>query len=79
MLAKADEFPELAGAQPIEEVEKQEISTIENHAAAMELAAPSKKKEEMDFAAWAAADAASESNVETLVEKASLCKKSYSE
>ena len=68
LLAKADEFPELAGAQPIEEVEKQEISTIENHAAAMELA-PSKKKEEMDFAAWAAADAASESNVETLVEK----------
>ena len=68
LLAKADEFPELAGAQPIEEVEKLEASTIENHAAAMELA-PSKKKEEMDFAAWAAADAASETNVEILVEE----------
>ena len=68
LLAKADEFPELAGAQPIEEVEKQEASTIENHAAAMELA-PSKKKEEMDFAAWAAADAASETDVDILVEE----------
>ena len=68
LLAKADEFPELAGAQPIEEFEKQDASTVENHAAAMELA-PSKKKEEMDFAAWAAADAASETDVDILVEE----------
>ena len=59
MLAKADEFPELSGAQPIEEIKTQESENSEIHAAAMELA-PSKKKEEMDFAAWAAADAESE-------------------
>ena len=59
LLAKADEFPELSGAQPIEEIKAQESENSEIHAAAMELA-PSKKKEEMDFAAWAAADAESE-------------------
>ncbi len=67
LLAKADEFPELAGAQPIEEPQTQEILKVENHAAAMELA-PSKKKEEMDFAAWAAADAESETKIELEVE-----------
>ena len=57
ILAKADAYPELQGVQPVEEpslvVDAPEIS---NHAAAMELA-PSKKKEEMDFDAWASADA----------------------
>jgi len=59
LLAKAEEFPELAGTQPIEEIQTPEPVIGESHAAAMELA-PSKKKEEMDFDAWAAADAASE-------------------
>lgn len=59
LLAKADEFPELDGAQPISEPTITESVEGENHAAAMELA-PSKKKEEMDFDAWAEADAESE-------------------
>ena len=59
LLAKADEFPELVGAQPISEPTITESVEGENHAAAMELA-PSKKKEEMDFDAWAEADAESE-------------------
>lgn len=57
ILAKADAYPELQGLQPEEEplpgIDTPEIS---NHAAAMELA-PSKKKEEMDFDAWASAEA----------------------
>ena len=48
LLAKADEFPELAGAQPVSETpEMAETTPGESHAAAMELA-PSKKKEEME-------------------------------
>ena len=43
LLAKADEFPELAGTQPVEEVRTHEPVNVENHAAAMELA-PSKKQ-----------------------------------
>ncbi len=69
LLAKADEFPELAGTQPVEEkVTLSEPATGESHAAAMELA-PSKKKEEMDFDAWAAADAESEASQEPVLEE----------
>jgi len=60
ILAKTDEFPELAGTQPISETPAAVTSEKTNHAAAMELA-PSKKKEEMDFDAWAEADAAAAS------------------
>ncbi len=67
LLAKADEFPELVGAQPISEPTITESVEGENHAAAMELA-PSKKKEEMDFDAWAEADAESEPPVEVVEE-----------
>lgn len=70
LLAKADEFPELAGTQPVEEMRAKDTVTVENHAAAMELA-PSKKKEEMDFAAWAAADAISETKSEPSVQEPS--------
>lgn len=63
ILAKTDEFPELAGTQPISETPAAVISEKTNHAAAMELA-PSKKKEEMDFDAWAEADAAAASEPE---------------
>ena len=70
LLAKADEFPELAGTQPVEEIRAKDTVTVENHAAAMELA-PSKKKEEMDFAAWAAADAISETKSEPSVQESS--------
>jgi len=69
LLAKADEFPELVGAQPISEPTITESVEGENHAAAMELA-PSKKKEEMDFDAWAEADAESEPPVEIVEEDA---------
>ena len=69
LLAKADEFPELAGTQPVSESTVIEIGEGENHAAAMELA-PSKKKEEMDFDAWAAAEAESVSPVEIVEEEA---------
>ena len=59
-LAKADAYPELEGVQSVEE---RPIATSmkegSNHAAAMELA-PSKKKEAMDFDAWAAAEAVAE-------------------
>lgn len=57
ILAKADAYPELQGVQPVEEIAIEQ-NTLEgsNHAAAMELA-PSKKKEEMDFDAWASAEA----------------------
>jgi len=68
LLAQAEEFPELAGAQPIIEPTISEEEIGENHAAAMELA-PSKKKEEMDFDAWAAADAESEPQVEVVEEE----------
>ena len=68
LLAKAEEFPELAGAQPIIEPTIDETEIGENHAAAMELA-PSKKKEDMDFDAWAAADAESETQVEVVEEE----------
>ena len=68
LLAQAEEFPELAGAQPIVEPPISEEEIGENHAAAMELA-PSKKKEEMDFDAWAAAEAASEPQVEVVEEE----------
>ena len=67
-LAKSEEFPELAGKQPIEEIPTHEPSTGESHAAAMELA-PSKKKEEMDFDAWANVDAASSEVEEPLHEE----------
>ncbi|MBJ64042.1 MAG: hypothetical protein CMB55_04510 [Euryarchaeota archaeon] len=67
-LAKSEEFPELAGKQPIEEIPTHEPSTGESHAAAMELA-PSKKKEEMDFDAWANVDAASSEVEEPLNEE----------
>lgn len=57
ILAKADAYPELQGVQPVEEPSLVvDAPGISNHAAAMELA-PSKKKEEMDFDAWASADA----------------------
>ena len=68
LLAQAEEFPELAGSQPIIEPTISEDEIGENHAAAMELA-PSKKKEEMDFDAWAAAEAASEPQVEVVEEE----------
>ena len=68
LLAKAEEFPELAGAQPMIEPTIDETEIGENHAAAMELA-PSKKKEEMDFDAWAAAEAESEPQVEVVEEE----------
>ena len=68
LLAQAEEFPELAGAQPIVEPPISEEEIGENHAAAMELA-PSKKKEEMDFDAWAAAEAESEPQVEVVQEE----------
>ena len=67
-LAKSEEFPELAGKQPIEEIPIHKPSTGESHAAAMELA-PSKKKEEMDFDAWANVDAASSEVEEPLNEE----------
>ena len=63
ILAETDEFPELAGTQPISETPTAVTSEKTNHAAAMELA-PSKKKEEMDFDAWAEADAAAASEPE---------------
>ena len=68
LLAQAEEFPELAGAQPIVEPPISEEKIGENHAAAMELA-PSKKKEEMDFDAWAAAEAESAPQVEVVQEE----------
>ena len=67
-LAKADAYPELEGVQSVEE---RPIATSmkegSNHAAAMELA-PSKKKEEMDFDAWAAAEAVAEEPTEVVEE-----------
>jgi hypothetical protein len=67
-LAKADAYPELEGVQSVEE---RPIATSmkegSNHAAAMELA-PSKKKEEMDFDAWAAAEAVAEEPAEVVEE-----------
>lgn len=57
ILAKADAYPELQGVQPLEEsAPRADGSETSTHAAAMELA-PSKKKEEMDFDAWASAEA----------------------
>lgn len=69
LLAKAEEFPELAGAQPVsEESPVNDAEVGENHAAAMELA-PSKKKEEMDFEAWAAVEAESQPEVVVVEEE----------
>ena len=68
LLAKAEEFPELAGTQPVVEPTIVDTEVGQNHAAAMELA-PSKKKEEMDFDAWAAAEAESEPKIEVVEEE----------
>ena len=68
ILAKADAFPELEGIQPTEE--RPIASSMDegsSHAAAMELA-PSKKKEQMDFDAWATAEAVTDAPIE-VVEK----------
>ena len=68
ILAKADGFPELQGFQPVEEPTiPTNIEEGSNHAAAMELA-PSKKREEMDFDAWASADAMADGPPEDLEE-----------
>ena len=58
----------MAGTQPIIEPTRDETEIGENHAAAMELA-PSKKKEEMDFDAWAAAETESEPQIEVVEEE----------
>ena len=67
-LAKADAYPELEGVQSVEE---RPIATSmkegSNHAAAMELA-PSKKKEEMDFEAWASAEEGAVNSLEVVEE-----------
>jgi len=69
LLAKAEEFPELAGTHPVDEpLEIKSISPGENHAAAMELA-PSKKKDTMDFDAWATAEAESDLQEEVIDEE----------
>tara|TARA_B100000614_G_scaffold214835_1_gene198930 strand:- start:1525 stop:2520 length:996 start_codon:yes stop_codon:yes gene_type:complete len=68
LLAKAEEFPELVGSQPVTEPTIEDMEIGQNHAAAMELA-PSKKKEEMDFEAWAAAEAESEPQIEVVEEE----------
>jgi len=68
ILAKAEEFPELAGTQPVVEPTIVDTEIGQSHAAAMELA-PSKKKEDMDFDAWAAADAESEPKIEVVEEE----------
>ncbi len=57
ILAKTDEFPELGAS--VERIENNPVenSDVETHAATMELA-PSKKKKEMDFDAWAESEIA---------------------
>lgn len=66
VLAKADAYPELEGIQPAEErIIANSMDEGSSHAAAMELA-PSKKKEQMDFDAWAAVEAAVDSPVEVV-------------
>lgn len=61
ILAKTDEFPELgASLTNVEQIAK-DIQHVGSHAAAMELA-PSKKKVEMDFDAWAEAEIANNGN-----------------
>ena len=68
ILAKADAYPELQGMQPIDEPDPRiNTSEIGNHAAAMELA-PSKKKEEMDFDAWASAEEGAVNSLEVVEE-----------
>ena len=58
VLAQNEAYPELEGLSPAPETKPlPTASTDVVHAAAMELA-PSKKKEEADFAAWAEAEAA---------------------
>lgn len=56
-LADAEAYPELEGLHPIEEEQNtiSTVSTVAKHAAADELV-PSKKKQEMDFDAWAEAE-----------------------
>ena len=68
ILAKADAYPELQGMQPVD-APSPIISTseISNHAAAMELA-PSKKKEDMDFDAWASAEEGADNSLEVVEE-----------
>ena len=61
ILAKTDEFPELgASLTNVEQITK-DAQHVESHAATMELA-PSKKKVEMDFDAWAEAEIANDAN-----------------
>ena len=59
----SEEFPELVGMNPISDQNSKPVAeeNNQNHAAAMELA-PSRKKEEMDFDAWAMAEAAAVDN-----------------
>ncbi|MEL0100193.1 MAG: hypothetical protein VW862_00655 [Euryarchaeota archaeon] len=56
-LADAEAYPELEGLHPIKEEQNtiSTVSTVAKHAAADELV-PSKKKQEMDFDAWAEAE-----------------------
>jgi len=69
ILAKADGYPELQGVQQEELREVNlDLSEGSNHAAAMELA-PSKKKEEMDFDAWASAEAVVDNEPDLLQEE----------
>ena len=68
ILAKADAYPELQGMHPVDEPSPIiNTSEISNHAAAMELA-PSKKKEDMDFDAWASAEEGADDLLEVVEE-----------
>ena len=61
VLAQNEAYPELEGLSPAPETKPPPAANTDDvHAAAMELA-PSKKKEEADFAAWAEAEAADDS------------------
>ena len=61
ILAKTDEFPELGVSLANVERTTKDTQHVESHAATMELA-PSKKKVEMDFDAWAEAEIANDTN-----------------
>lgn len=61
ILAKTDEFPELGASLTNVELTAKDTQHVESHAATMELA-PSKKKVEMDFDAWAEAEIANDAN-----------------
>lgn len=61
ILAKTDEFPELGASLANVERTAKDTRHVESHAATMELA-PSKKKVEMDFDAWAEAEIANDAN-----------------